>query len=73
LESTAAFFHEGEDMNSMHGLTVVAAALVVFVSLARGQEGPDPSVLVGKIADWPAPPHWSPPAQGVSVLEREGR
>jgi hypothetical protein len=59
-------------MKSTHRLSVIAAALVVSVSLARGQEGPDPSALVGKIANWPAPAYWSPPAQPVSVQEREG-
>ncbi|HZI67473.1 MAG TPA: tail fiber domain-containing protein [Thermoanaerobaculia bacterium] len=60
-------------MKSLLGLSVIAATLVFSVSLARGEErSPDPSNLVGKIADWPAPPHWSPPAQPVSLQEREG-
>jgi hypothetical protein len=58
-------------MKSTHSLSVIGAALVFSVSLARGQEGPDPSVLVGKIANWPAPAYWSPSAQPASVHERE--
>ena len=59
-------------MKSRQGLSVIAATLVFSVSLARGQESPDPSVLLVKVANWPAPPFWSPPAQPVSVEEREG-
>jgi hypothetical protein len=45
------------------GLFVIAAALVFFVSLARGEERPDPPSFVEKTADWPAPPYWSPLAR----------
>jgi hypothetical protein len=50
-------------MWSLKGLSVIAATLVFSVSLARGEERPDPSVLVGKIADWPAPAFWEPSAR----------
>jgi hypothetical protein len=61
------------DMQSLRRvLSVIAATLVFCVSLARGEEVPDPSAIVGKIADWPAPQYWSPPAQPGSVREREG-
>jgi hypothetical protein len=59
------------DMKSVQRLYAIAATLVFSVSLARGQESPDPSVL-GKVANWPAPPNWSPPAQPDSVKELEG-
>ncbi|HEU5251685.1 MAG TPA: hypothetical protein VFW15_16995, partial [Thermoanaerobaculia bacterium] len=59
-------------MKSKQGLYVIAATLVFSVSLARGQQSPDPAVLAGKVANWPAPPNWSPPAQPISVQEREG-
>jgi Chaperone of endosialidase len=59
-------------MKSPHTLSVIAATLVFSVSLARGQEGPDPSAHARKIANWPAPAYWSPPAQPASVQEREG-
>jgi Chaperone of endosialidase len=49
------------------GLSIIAAALVFAVSLARGEQ----PGLPGKIADWPAPGYWSPPAQPVSVPEGE--
>src|SRR6266540_1768507 len=55
------------DMKSLH---VIAATLVFSVSLARGEERADPSGLRVKIANWPAPPHWSPPTQPVSLQER---
>jgi hypothetical protein len=57
-------------MNSTHRLSVIAGALVFSFSLARGQEVPDPSVLVGKIANWPAPDTWSPQSvsQGISTM-----
>jgi hypothetical protein len=59
------------DMKSVQCLHAIAATLVLSVSLARGQESPDPSVLVGKIADWPAPATWSPDsvAGGVSTMD----
>jgi hypothetical protein len=53
-------------MKATHRLSVIAGVLIFSVSLARGQEGP------GEIANWPAPPYWSPPAQPASVQEREG-
>jgi hypothetical protein len=56
----------------MKSLSVIAATLVFSVSLARGEERADPSGLRVKIANWPAPPHWSPPTQPVSLQEREG-
>ena len=59
-------------MDSTHRLSVIATALLFSVSLAGGQEGLDPSVLAGKIANWPAPTYWSPPEQAVSPQEREG-
>lgn len=59
-------------MKTLQALSAIAATLVLSVSLARGEERPDPSVLVGKIADWPAPPHWRPPAPPFSLQEREG-
>src|SRR5438552_663111 len=59
------------NMKSARRLFVIATLLVFSVSLARGQEGPGPSGLVGKIANWPAPVDWSPPAQPVSGQERE--
>jgi hypothetical protein len=58
-------------MNSMQGLCVIAATLVFSVSLARGQESPDPSVLGGKVANWPVSANWNPPVQPVSVQERD--
>ena len=58
-------------MKSTCRLFVVTAALVFSVSLARGQAGPGPYGLVGKIANWPAPADWSPPARPVSGQERE--
>lgn len=58
-------------MKSTHSF-VIAAALVFSVSLAGGQEGPDPSASAAEIANWPAAPYWSPPAQPVSVQKREG-
>ena len=56
-------------MSSTHRFSVIAAALLFSVSLAGGQ-GPDPSVLAGKIADWPAPATWSPDSasEGVSTM-----
>src|SRR6266508_740877 len=54
----------------MKSLYVIAATLVFSVSLARGEERADPSGLRVKIANWPAPPHWSPPTQPVSLQER---
>ncbi len=54
----------------MKSLHVIAATLVFSVSLARGEERADPSGLRVKIANWPAPPHWSPPTQPVSLQER---
>jgi hypothetical protein len=54
-----------------HRFSVVATALVFSVSLARGQEVPDPSALVRKIADWTTPSDWSPPTRSVSRQERE--
>jgi len=63
---------KGMDMKSVQRLHAVAATLLFSVSLARGQESPDPSVLAGKVANWPAPPHWSPPAQPDSVKELDG-
>jgi Chaperone of endosialidase len=59
-------------MNCVHRLSVLAAAAFFCVSLARGQEVLDPSARPGQIASWPAPAYWSPPAQRVSVQEREG-
>lgn len=59
-------------MKTLQALSVIAATLVLSVSLARGEERPDPSVLVGKIADWPALPHWSRPAPPASLQRREG-
>jgi hypothetical protein len=62
------------DMKSTRrGFWVIAVALVLSVSLARGEERPDPSTLTGKIADWPAAPHWGPPAQPVSLQRESGR
>jgi len=58
-------------MKFKQGLYVIAATLFFCVSVARGQESPDPSALPGKIANWPAPPLLSPPAQPVFVHERE--
>lgn len=63
---------KGMDMNSVQRLSAIAATLVFSVSLARGQESPDPAVLADKVADWPAPRSWSPPAQPDSVKELEG-
>jgi len=51
---------------------VITSALFFSVSLAGGQERPDPSALVGKIANWPAPAYWSREAQPVSVSGRDG-
>ena len=59
-------------MKSTRRLSLIAAALVLSVSFARGQGRPDPSARAGEIANWPAPPYWSPPAQPVSVQDREG-
>ncbi|HSE65248.1 MAG TPA: tail fiber domain-containing protein [Thermoanaerobaculia bacterium] len=56
----------------MQRLSAIAATLVFSLSLARGQESLDPSVLAGKVANWPAPPDWSPPAQRDSVKELGG-
>jgi hypothetical protein len=58
-------------MNSMQGLCVIAATLVFSVSLARGQESPDPAVLEGKVANWPVSANWNPPVQPVSIQERD--
>jgi hypothetical protein len=58
-------------MKSTQSLSVIGAALVFSVSLARGQEGPDPSARAAQIANWPAPAYWSPSAQPASVHERE--
>ncbi len=60
-------------MKSLQRLSIIAATLVFSVSLVRGQEVPDPSTLAGKIADWPAAPHWGPPAQPVSLQRESGR
>ncbi len=46
-------------MSSTPRFSVIAAALLFSVSFAGGQ-GPDPSVVAAKIADWPAPATWSP-------------
>jgi hypothetical protein len=56
-------------MKSTHRFFVIATALAFSVSLAGGQ-GPDPSVLVRKIANWPAPATWSPDsvAGGLSTM-----
>jgi hypothetical protein len=59
-------------MKSTRHLSVIAAALVLSVSFADGQGRPDPSARAGEIANWPAPPYWSPPAQPVSGQDREG-
>jgi hypothetical protein len=59
-------------MRSTHRFSVLTTALAFSVSLAYGQEAPDPSVLVGKIANWSAPAYWSPPAPPVSEQDREG-
>jgi Chaperone of endosialidase len=55
-----------------HRFSVLATALVFSISVARGQEAPDPSAFVGKVSDWPAPSSWSPPAQPVSGQQTEG-
>lgn len=60
-------------MKSLQRLSIIAATFVFSVSLARGQEIPDLSVPAGKIADWPAAPHWGPPAQPVSLQRESGR
>jgi hypothetical protein len=44
----------------MHRLSVVAVALVFSVSLARAQERPDLPARAEEIANWTAPPYWSP-------------
>src|SRR6476469_6610879 len=56
-------------MRSTHRLSAIATALVLSVAFALGQ-GPDPFVLAGKIADWPAPAAWSPDrvSGGVSTM-----
>lgn len=60
-------------MKSPHGLFVIPTALLFSVSLARGQELPDPSVLAGKIANWPAPAYWSLLGREIGSLgERSG-
>jgi hypothetical protein len=58
-------------MKATYRLFVIATALVFSVSLARGQEGPDPSARVGKIPNWPAPETWSPHSvsRGVSTMD----
>jgi hypothetical protein len=59
------------DMKSMRrDLSVIAVTLVLSVSLARGEERPGPSGLPGKIANWPAPPFWSPPTGDVRTMGR---
>jgi hypothetical protein len=63
---------EGMDMKPARRLSAIAAMLVFSVSLARGQESPDPAVLAGNVANWPAPASWSPAARPASVQEREG-
>ena len=68
----SALMPKGMDMKSAQRLYAIAATLVFSVSLARGQESPDPAVLAGKVANWPAPPSWSPSAQPASVQGREG-
>jgi hypothetical protein len=57
-------------MKSTLGFCVIAATVVFSVSLARGQESPDPPGLGGKVANWPVPAFWNPPAQ-VSVQDRD--
>jgi hypothetical protein len=58
-------------MKSLGRVSIIAATLLASVSLARGQQTPDPSALSGKIANWPAPETWSyetPQSEGVSRM-----
>lgn len=63
---------EGMDVKSARRLYPIAAMLIFSVSLAGGQESPDPAVLAGNVANWPAPASWGPAARLASVQEREG-
>ena len=57
-------------MKSVQRLSVIAAALLFSVSLARGQDGPELTSLAGKIVNWAAPRTWSPQSVsgGVSTM-----
>jgi hypothetical protein len=59
------------DMKSVQCLHAIAATLVLSVSLARGQESPDPHARAGKIANWPAPAFWEPSARGAFEVSGE--
>ncbi|HEU5251429.1 MAG TPA: tail fiber domain-containing protein [Thermoanaerobaculia bacterium] len=59
-------------MKSAHRLSVIVAAFALSVSPTHGQQGPDQSLVAGKIANWPTQPYWNPRARPVSVRQGEG-